>query len=278
MLGHVGVNNQAFVLGQAGLAQGVEVALPPVFVDVQVLRPGQVGNAAAALAQQVARGDVAALLVVQHHGVHFVALQNPVKKHEGQAAAAHFLEVLEVVGGARQRHQNAGHLRAEQRVEVALLLGHVLVRLANDDVVAGLAGGRFDAVHHGRKEPALDVRHHNAEQLALALAQRRGHAVGLIVVFLAQLKHFLLHRRPNAVVVAQGSGNGREGHPQLPGQVGHGNRARALGVWFGFLSRGHTEIRYTMLCVKIGFSGSVFIRHRYVRQPWAATGSKKTLR
>ncbi|RZJ57379.1 MAG: LacI family transcriptional regulator, partial [Hymenobacter sp.] len=60
---------------QAVSGQGVEVALVAVFVNAQVLRPGQVRHAAAALAEEVRHSLVGPLVVVEHHGAHLLAFK-----------------------------------------------------------------------------------------------------------------------------------------------------------------------------------------------------------
>ena len=153
---------------------------------------------------------------------------------------AHLVKVLKVERCPRNRYQNAGYLRAEQGFQVFALLGHVLARLADDDAEAGFAGRRFDAVHHGGKEAAFDVRHNHADELAFALAQGRGQVVGLVVELFGQLEHRLLGGRPNAVVVAQGPRNRGHGHAQLPSQISHGNRAAGHAGFSGRdTARGH---------------------------------------
>ncbi len=148
---HVGGDEQGRVVGQAVGAQGGLVAQQAVAVNVEVLGAGKVGDAPAALLDEVGGSLVGALVVVEHHRTHVGRVQHPVKKYQRQTSLAHFLEVAGVVGGARNRHENALHLGINQGVDVALLVLHVLVRLTDHHLETGLGSYRFDAVARRRR-------------------------------------------------------------------------------------------------------------------------------
>ena len=66
-------------------------------------------------------------MVVQHHRVCLLASRNLVKKYQRNAPAPHLVEVVKLLGVARQRHQYARHLGVEQRLYVAPPELHILV-------------------------------------------------------------------------------------------------------------------------------------------------------
>ena len=183
------------------------VAAVAVFVNIEVLRPAEVGNAPAALRQQVPHRLVPALEVVEHHRTHIVAGQNAVEKHQWHAALAHLLEVLEIVRGAGQRHQNAVDPRVNQRVDIFEFVLVVFIRLAQHHVEARLAGHGLHALQHLRKKVVVDVGHNHAQRVAVAFAQGGGQVVGLVVELLGQGLHPVAGGLADARMPAQGPRN-----------------------------------------------------------------------
>ena len=154
-----------------------------------MLRAAEVGTAAAALFQQVLRGLVAALEVIQLHRIQFGTVHDAVEKHQRNAALLNFIEVAEIVRRAGYGYQNAVDLGVYHRHHVLLLLLVVLVRLAEQHVEAGPVGHRLGSLHHLREEMAVDVGHNHAQRVAMAFAQGGGQVVGLVVELLGQLLH-----------------------------------------------------------------------------------------
>ena len=181
------------------------------------------------LVHQVLGHQVAALVVVHHHGAYLAAGENAVEKHQRHFSLLHLVEVLEVVRGTRERHQNAVDLRIHQRLHVLGFVRVVFVGLAQHHVVSGLVGHFLDSFHHQGKKVAVDVGHDDAQRVATPLAQGCRQVVGLVVELFGQLPHALAGGLADAGMVAQRPRNGGNGEVQLLGNVRDGSRFGGQG-------------------------------------------------
>ena len=87
--------------------EGVEVALVAVFMNAQVRRAAEVGNARAALLDEVGHHLIGALVVINHHGAYVATpkvFDHAVEKYQRNVLLAHGLKVAEAVRGVGQRY------------------------------------------------------------------------------------------------------------------------------------------------------------------------------
>jgi len=165
-----------------------------------------VGNAGAALLDEVRHQLVGPEVIVENHGAHVAApkiLHHAVEKHQRHVLLAGQLEVAEIGGGVGQRHQNALDLAVHQQLNVLLFLLRVFVRLENHDAETGFAGFHGNTIEHLGEKMAGDVRYQHAQRVAAAPAQGGGQLVGLVVQLIGQQAHTLLGGLTHVFVASQ---------------------------------------------------------------------------
>ncbi len=228
--------------------QGVRIARMALLAGGAV-DAGEQGDAPPARLQQVFRGAARRGVVVQHHAVHARAFQRTVHEHE-RKRPVRGPQALQPLHGGRQDH--AAGLLVGHQFQVRLLLGGVLVAVAEDEPQAVPVGHVFHGPAHVGEEGAADVRDDQADDRGTALAQPARCEVGPVAHFGDGSLHALAQRG------AHGAGRGEHA------RYGGGGDAGALG---DVLDAGQSGL----LGKAVGITGQVPGMGRRYRARWMVT-------
>ena len=150
------------IVGQAVGADRRPVPREPVDAGRRVQRAGDVADPPVAEGGEVADRVHGRRVVVDHDREVVGVVGRPVEEDEGVPLVAELVD--RVVGHLRGRDQQAVDLVLAERVQTGRLALRLVLRVAQDEVVAALARGVLRALDDRREERVRDVRHEHAER------------------------------------------------------------------------------------------------------------------
>ena len=201
---------------------GIQIAVPPVFGNLQMRRCAVEEDAFASGLNHVLYGGKRAGIVVHNHPFRFQLRTDAVVKHNRYVVVQQLLVVvvlLRVFGKGGYDAANAG---GKERVDDfdCLLVG--LVALSHDYVVAGFGRRCLDAAQHAREEMMHQLGHNHANRIAAARTEVHGKHIGFVVMFAGVGMDEVTGFPADVRIILERSRHGGRRDIQCPGNIFNG--------------------------------------------------------
>jgi len=231
---------QFFLNRKPMVFQGGLVSSQAVAENLDMLLPGDMGDPAVALPDQVVGCKPSSPEIIDDYGRDSQAIMGPVEKYEGNAPFRGFGEMRIIHGLLRDGGDDAVHPGAEEGLDAPDFVFPLLIRLIDQHIVSLAVGDVLNSVDHGTEE--IDLRAGNDDPDHMAFPGTEGGCDPVMVVIQ------LLSREPDipfgafadARVVVQRPGNSCRSGVQRPGNVGYGGlvvrQVKDLVPWNRFRS------------------------------------------